>query len=103
VLLHEKHASPQDYYRFTDDGLLTLARRAGYEAQTKPLLGGPMQSIASLLSPFLLHAWLRAGALLAARALDAAVKKLLPFVGENWCSGYLLLARKPARAPSPGR
>lgn len=103
VLLHAKHGSPQDYFRFTDDGLLTLARRAGYEAQTKALLAGPLQSIASLLSPFLIHSWLRAGALLAARALDGTVKRLLPFVGENWCSGYLLLARKLARAPSPER
>jgi SAM-dependent methyltransferase len=96
VLLHQKHGSPRDYFRFTDDGLLALARGEGYEAQTKAILAGPLVAITSILSPFLLHAWIRAGVLSMARAFDWLLKKVLPFVGENWCSGYLLVARKPA-------
>lgn len=95
VLIHQKHGSPRDYFRFTDDGLLALAQRAGFEAETTALLPGPAQCIASLVSSFLLFSWMRLGVLLAARAFDGLLKGVLPFVQENWCAGYVVVARKP--------
>jgi SAM-dependent methyltransferase len=103
VLLFQRHGSPNDYFRFTKDGLLSLSRAQGYEAETRPMLAGPLQATASILSPFLLHSWIRIGVLLSARAVDACLGRLLSFVGENWCSGYVLLARKAGKAPSGAR
>ena len=99
VLIHQKHGSPRDYFRFTDEGLVTLARDAGYEVETMALLAGPGQCIAALLSSFLVFPWIRIVALLAARASDWLIKRVLPFVQENWCAGYVVMARKPFETP----
>ena len=95
VSTHQKHGSPRDYFRFTDDCLVMLARDAGYEVETTALLTGPGQCIASLLSSFLVLPWIRIVALLAARASDWLIKRVLPSVQENWCAGYVVVARKP--------
>lgn len=100
VLIHQKHGSPQDYFRFTDDGLEALAQEAGYESETIALLPGPGQCIASLLSTFLVLPWIRIAVLLLARAGDRVIKGVLPFVQENWCAGYVVVARKPNGASS---
>lgn len=94
VLIHAKHGSPQDYFRFTDDGLVMLAREVGYDAETLPLLDGPVQTTVSMFSSFLLFPTMRFLAVVAARACDRLIKRLLPFVQENWCVGYVLVARK---------
>ena len=95
VSTHQKHGSPRDYFRFTDDCLVMLARDAGHEVETTALLAGPGQCIASLLSSFLVLPWIRIVALLAARASDWLIKRVLPSVQENWCAGYVVVARKP--------
>lgn len=99
VLIHAKHASPHDYFRFTDDGLRRLAGEVGFESETVALLAGPFQTIAAMMSPFLLTAWIRLPAVFLCRAIDAIAKRILPFVGENYCAGYVLVARKPPAMP----
>jgi SAM-dependent methyltransferase len=94
VLSHPKHGSPSDYFRFTDDALKRLAAEAGFESRVVPLLSGPLQSSLAALSPFLLFPLLRALALGIAKGADGALKRALPFVKENWCAGYVLVAVK---------
>jgi SAM-dependent methyltransferase len=94
VLNHPKHGSPHDYFRFTDDALERLAADAGFQSRIVPLLSGPLQSSVGALSPFLLFPLLRALALGIARGADGALKRLLPFVKDNWCAGYVLVALK---------
>jgi SAM-dependent methyltransferase len=95
VLTHPLHASPHDYFRFTDDGLRSLARDAGFEsAETVALLAGPLQCLCSFASPWLLFPLVRYLALAAARGSDLLLRRLFPRAAEGWCVGYILVAAK---------
>jgi SAM-dependent methyltransferase len=97
VLTHVKHASPHDYFRFTDDGLRSLSRDAGFtEVVTIPLLSGAMQTLCAMVSPWLVFPVVRYVALALSRAMDLALGRIFPTLTEGWCVGYILLAEKPA-------
>jgi SAM-dependent methyltransferase len=98
VLLHQKHGSPCDYFRFTDDGLVALAHESGFEAQTRSVLDGPVQSMAAMLSAFHLIPLIRFASLHVSRAADLLLQRVAPFVRGNWCVGYVLVACKPSSA-----
>ncbi len=95
VLTHPKHASPHDYFRFTDDGLRSLSQDARFErAETVPLLAGPLQCLCASASPWLLFPLVRYIAVASARGADFLLGRLFPGLAEGWCVGYILLAAK---------
>ncbi len=97
VLTHVKHASPHDYFRFTDDGLRSLSRDAGFtKVVTIPLLPGTMQTLSAMASPWLVFPVVRYLVLALARAMDFVLGRIVPTLTEGWCVGYILLAEKPA-------
>lgn len=96
VLTHVKHASPHDFFRFTDDGLFSLSRDAGFaRASAVPLLQGPLQSLCAMTSPWLSFPIVRYLALGASRGVDRLLASTIPTVADGWCIGYILLAQKP--------
>jgi len=100
VLTHPKHASPHDYFRFTDDGLRSLSRDARFEgAETVPLLAGPFQCLCASASPWLMFPLVRYLALAAARGADFLLGRLFPGLAEGWAVGYILLAAKGTSPP----
>jgi SAM-dependent methyltransferase len=102
VFTHVKHASPHDYFRFTDDGLYSLSRDAGFtKSVAVPLLQGPTQSLCAAASPWLLFPVARYLALVASRGVDFVLASIVPPLTEGWCIGYILLAWKlPGAIPS---
>lgn len=102
VLMHPKHASPHDYFRFTDDCLVELARETGFvQAATTPLLAGLFHALTGMLSPWLLTPWVRYLALQSSRLADATLDRILPSLRDAWCVGYILVATKGASPVKP--
>jgi len=91
---------PADYWRFTDEGLRLMLRRAGFEDIEVIPLGERWSSSAYLLTPYLRPSRV-VGFIsgLVANALDRGARRL-PRRTRPCPTGYLSLARRPLRCES---
>lgn len=99
--MYRKHASPHDYYRFTDTALSDLARRAGFESTQVQSVGGtPLVCCVSLAWPLLRVPLAGFLAFLLARTADNLllwVSRILGRRGETMNSyplSYILISKK---------
>ena len=94
VLAFPKHASPNDYFRFTDDALIHLSWEVGFASpKIVPLLQGPAQTLVGMGSTWLFFPVVRYVSFIISHLLDKLLNRL-PGVGGNWCVGYILTATK---------
>jgi SAM-dependent methyltransferase len=102
------HEAPRDFFRYTRFGLVHLFRSAGFEVEEVTALSG-FWTTASAELAYYLQRW-RRGPL--RPLVDAAVVALHALAAlldrgglrdERFTWMYLVVARNPAPAPSPGR
>lgn len=98
--LYHKHASPKDYYRFTDDCLRQLFSNHGFEvADIYPIGHGPFLACLSLVWPIMRLFWVFP--ILISLLLDWLIRCVISLTKKgDWVEtayhlGYIAVGRKP--------